>query len=199
MEYWLIVVFLAAYAALYANYSFQVETEWKEVFTHPCPQSEGHCNSQATVMTALTTFSEYKVWNTFVSEIHSYGHDNLRRGDDLELIVRIRDPITKSMTTLQLPFKMGIRTDNQLCWHYQMVPQYLQSYFLFTNRCMYLRTSFNPVTMNETVRIKHVDENVGPLAPLVKALYYSSIYDGFEQMTSDLSAHLHQKSKLELK
>ena len=40
------------------------------------------------------------------------------------------------------------------------------------------------------VELRHTDHNVGPLAPLVRALFESAIEEGFEQMTADLKRHL---------
>lgn len=191
MPYWLLVVSVACYVALFSKYSFQVETDWTEVFSHRCPQRD-NCDAKTEVMKTLTTLSEYKVWNTFVKDINSHNSENnIHEGDDIiRLTVNIRDPITRKMIILNLPFKMGTQTDSKLCWHYQLVPIYLQPYILSTNRCIYLRSLFDPGTLVESVQIKHIDENIGPLAPLINALYYSSIYEGFEQMTSDLAAHL---------
>jgi hypothetical protein len=41
-----------------------------------------------------------------------------------------------------------------------------------------------------TVQIHHFDQNVGPLAPLIKVLFKTAIEDGFRQMTEDLRNYL---------
>jgi hypothetical protein len=109
---------------------------------------------------------------------------------------------TTRTTTLDLAFtwtEFDPRA-RRMCWgmrHRDVGPAFVRAALhrlIHSNRCAELRYSRSPATEGAgtavtagSVQVRHTDENVGILAPLVGVLFRGPIELGFAQMTEDLA------------
>ena len=168
------------------------------------------------VFEALAAAGSWPAWNTFTSQVAlpAAAGGRLRAGDAAALDVALRLPLLGTRVLRALPFRVtevvpprpghpgGGPVAGRICWSYQMVPELLQPLVLRTRRCMHVREGSGAGGSEGSeghgggggggvvVELRHTDHNVGPLAPLVRALFESAIEEGFEQMTADLKRHL---------
>jgi hypothetical protein len=193
---------LIAWVITSQNGSFLAETEFKTVAVSPLASSGSESAALDEAWKVLTAFDEYGEWNSFTFGVTSSSSSPPQPGSPVVLQVSLGCPwpisrFITGRTTMTLDFFWLVYDENAktMCWGIRNEKFPIFDRMLHSNRCAFLR--FVEVGDYEGhVQIRHEDENLGFLAPLVGYIYKDAIENGFRDMTHDFSKRLAQRKLL---
>jgi len=183
------------------NGRFLAETEFKTVAVTPLASLESESTSLDEAWRVLTAFDEYGEWNSFTFSVTSSSSPP-QPGSPVVLQVSLGFPwpisrFITGRTIMTLDFYWLVYDENAktMCWGIRNDKFPFFDRMLHSNRCAFLRFVDGGDSEGH-VQIRHKDENLGFLAPLVGYIYKDAIENGFRDMTHDFSNRLAQRELL---